>query len=86
MHLLHYILKHNYFGMETFLLSKLLASLMRNDFPKRTSCAPHLTLSKLSDAPVGFVSLLFLGSVLLYLQSPKCGCCSISDDLSCSHR
>ena len=25
------------------------------------------------------------GSVLLYSQSPKGGCCSISDDLSCSH-
>ena len=26
---------------------------------------------------------LFWGSVLLYLQSPKGGCCSISGDLSC---
>ena len=27
----------------------------------------------------------FWGCVLLYLRSPKGGCCSISDDLSCSH-
>ena len=26
---------------------------------------------------------LFWGSVLLYLRSPKGGCCSVSDDLSC---
>ena len=38
-----------------FFLSKLLASLMRNYFPKRTSGAPLLTLSKLYDVPVGFV-------------------------------
>ena len=29
---------------------------------------------------------LFWGSVLLYLRSPKGGCCSISDDLPCSHK
>ena len=37
-------------------LSKLLASLIRNYFPKRTSGAPLHTLSKLYDVPVGFVS------------------------------
>ena len=42
--LLHYILKCNYFGMIIVsCLSKLLAFLMRNYFPKRTSGAPlHL--------------------------------------------
>ena len=57
---------------------------MRNCFPKSTSGAPLHTLSKLYDVPVGFVSPFFLGSVLLNLQSPKGGCCSISDDLSWS--
>ena len=33
---------------------------------------------------VGFVTPLFWGCVLLYLRSAKGGCCSISDDLSCS--
>ena len=28
---------------------------------------------------------LFLGCVLLYLRSPRGGCCSISDNLSCSN-
>ena len=56
--LLHYILKYNYFGMTTFslFLSKLLASLMRNYFPKRTSGTALHTLSKLYDVPVGFVT------------------------------
>ena len=53
--------------------SKLLASLMRNYFPKRQSGAPFHTLSKSYDVPVGFVNLLFLGSVLLNLRSPKGG-------------
>ena len=35
-------------------MSKLLASLMRNYFPKRQSGAPLHTLSKLYDVPVGF--------------------------------
>ena len=43
-------LKYKQFG----LLSKLLASLMRNYFPKRPSGAPLHTLSKLYDVPVGF--------------------------------
>ena len=55
---------------------------MRNNFPKRTLGATLHTLSKLYDVPVGFVNPLFLGSVLLYLRSPKGGCCSILDDLS----
>ena len=33
---------------------------MRNYFPKRTSGAPLLNLSKLYDVPVGFVSLPLL--------------------------
>ena len=37
------------------LFSKLLASLMRNYFPKRPSGAPLHTLSKLYDVPIGFV-------------------------------
>ena len=37
-------------------MSKLLASLMRNYFPKRPSGAPLHTLSKLYDVPVGFVT------------------------------
>ena len=67
-------------------LSKLLASLMRNYFPERPSGAPLHTLSKLYDVPVGFVTPppLIWGSVLLYMRSLKDGCCSISDELSCS--
>ena len=34
---------------------KLLASLMKNYFPKRPSGAPLHTLSKLYDVPVGYV-------------------------------
>ena len=82
--LLHYILKCNHFGMTTGFFLELLSSLIRNYFPKRTSGAPLYTLSKLYDAPVVFVSPpLFWGSVLLYLRSPRGGCCSLSDDLSC---
>ena len=68
------------------LLSILLASLMRNYFPKRPSGALIHTLSKLYDVPVGFLTPPppFWGCVLLYSWSPKGGCCSISDDLSCS--
>ena len=40
-----------------FLLSKLLASLMRNYFQKRPSGAPLHTLSKLYDVPFGLVLL-----------------------------
>ena len=61
-------------------------SLMRNYFPKRPSGAPLHTLSKLYDVPVGFVTppppILRLN--IAFLRSPKGGCCSISDDLSCS--
>ena len=68
-------------------LSKLSASLMRVYFPKRQSGAQLLTLSKLYDVPVGFVTPLLhvWECVLIYLRSPKGGCCSISDDLSCSY-
>ena len=46
----------NYFGMTTIsFLSKLLASMMRNYFPKRTPDAPLHTLFRLYDVPVGFV-------------------------------
>ena len=58
---------------------------MRNYFPKRPSGAPLHSLSKFYDVPVGFLfPLLFWSCVLLYLLSPKGGCCSKSDDLSCS--
>ena len=61
---------------------------MRNYFPKRPSGATLHTLSNLYDVPVGVVTPPppppFWGCVLLYLRSPKGGCCSISDDLSCS--
>ena len=67
-----------------YFCQKLLASLMRNYFPKRTSGALLHTLSKLYDVHVSFVSFLFWGSVMLDLRSPKGGCCSISDELSCS--
>ena len=40
----------------SFYLNKLLASLMRNYFPKRPSGTPRYTLSKLYDVPVGFVA------------------------------
>ena len=40
----------------SFFLSKLLASLIRNYFPNRTSCASLHNLSKLYDVPVGFVT------------------------------
>ena len=73
-------LKYKLFGF----LSKLLASLMRNYYQKRTSGAPLYTLSKLYDVPVGFVNPFFRGTVLLYLRSPEVNCCSISDDLSYS--
>ena len=67
-----------------FFWSELLASLMRNYFPKRTSGTSLHTLSKLYDVPVSFVYPLFRGSLLQYLRLPKGGFCSISDDLSCS--
>ena len=66
-------------------LSKLLASLMRNYFPKLPSGAPLHTSSKLYDSPVGFVAPFIWGIVLLYLRLPKGGCCSISDDSFCSY-
>ena len=59
--------------------------MMRNYFPKRPSGAPLHTLSKLYDVPIGFVTpppILRLN--ITFLRSPKGGCCSISDDLSCS--
>ena len=57
---------------------------MRNYFPKRPSGALLHTLSKLYDVPVGFVTPppYFEAVSLLYLRSPKGGCCSISDDMS----
>ena len=57
MQLLHHILTFNDFGITTVsFLSKLLASLIRNYFPKRASGAPLHTLSKLHDVPVSFVN------------------------------
>ena len=46
---------------------KIITSLMRNYFPKRTSGAPLHTLSKLYDVPDGFVSSLFLEVVYCYI-------------------
>ena len=46
-----------------------------------------ILLSKLYDFFIGFVNPpppLIWGSVMLYMQSPKGACRSISDDLSCS--
>ena len=57
-----------FWGMTTVrFLSKLLASLMRNYFPKRTSGAPLHTLSKLYDVPVGFVSPPSFEAVYCYI-------------------
>ena len=68
------------------LLSKWLSSLMRNYFPKRPSGAPLPYFVKIIWCSRWFCNPppLFWGSVLLYLRSPTDGCCSISDDLSCS--
>ena len=59
---------------------------MRNYFPKRPSGAPLHTLSKLYDVPVGFVPpphpILRLCIALFAVAEG--GCCSISDDLTCS--
>ena len=53
----------------------------------KSSGAPLHTLSKLNEFPLVLCPLpLILGSVLLYVQSPKDDCCSISDDLSCSFK
>ena len=65
-------------------LSKLLVSLIRNYYLKRTSGAPLHTLSKLYDVPVGIVPHPLLRQCMAIFQSPKDGCCSISDDFSCS--
>ena len=51
---------------------------------KRPSGAPLHIWSKLYDFPIGFVPPLFWGCVLPHLRLPKGGCCSITDDLSCS--
>ena len=53
------------FGM-TLLLSKSLASLMRNYFPKRPSSALLHTLSKLYDVPVGFVAPSYFETVYCF--------------------
>ena len=69
-----------------WVLSKVLASLVKNCFMKRPSGAPLHTLSKLYYyVPVGFVTPppLLWRQCLLYLWSPKSGCCSISGYLSC---
>ena len=47
-------------------LSKLIASLMRNYFQKRTLGAPLLTLSKLYDVPVGFVHPLLSQCIAIF--------------------
>ena len=61
------------------------ASLMRNCFPRRPLGAPLHTFVKIIWSSRWFLTHpLFLGCALLYLSSPKCGYCSISDDLPCS--
>ena len=69
------------------LLSKLLASLMKNYFPKRPSGAPRHTLSKLNDVPVGFVnsSLIWRLWIALFAVAEGFTVAPISDDLSCSY-
>ena len=52
-------------------MSKLLASLMRNYFPKRPSGAPLHTLSKLYDVPVGFVTPPYFEAVYAYFAVAK---------------
>ena len=48
----------------------------RNNFPKRPSGAPLHNLSKLYDIPFSFVFPKYKQvSVLVYLLSPKVGCC-----------
>ena len=55
---------------------------MRSYFPKRTSGVSLHTASILWCSRWYYSPTLFWSSVLLYLQSPKGGCCSISDGLS----
>ena len=68
------------------ILSKFLASLMINNFPKRPSGELLYSIIKFKDVPVGLwhPPPLIWGRVLLYLQLPKGGCCSISNYLSWS--
>ena len=57
----NYSLKCNYLKWQQLVfLSKLLVSLIRNYYPKRTSGAPLHTLSKLYDVPVGIIPLPLL--------------------------
>ena len=73
MQLLHYILKYNHFWMTIVrvFVSKLLASLMRNYFPKRPSDAPLHALSKLYDIHIGFFSLLSFETVYCFICSRR---------------
>ena len=57
---------------------------MKNYFPKRPSGAPLHILSKLYDVPVGFEPPPILRLNIAYFEVAEGGCCSISDDLSCS--
>ena len=59
---------------------------MRNYFPKRPSGAPLHTLSTfyMYDVPVGFVPRPILRLCIDLFAVADGGCCSISDDLSCS--
>ena len=69
-------LKYKLFGR----YSKLLASLMRNGFPRRPSGASLQNLLLFYDVPFGFVTKLPRTSVLIYLRPSKCGCYSTSDE------
>ena len=56
-------------------------------FWQQNCCFKLQGFCKLYDVPVGFEPPpLFWGWILLILQSPKGGYCSISDDLSCSFK
>ena len=69
------------------LLSNMIASLIRNNFPKRPSDAPLHTFLKAYDVPIGFVTPPpHLSQCIALLVVAECGCCSISDDLSCSYK
>ena len=52
--------------------------------PKRLSGALLHTLSELYDVPVGIVPIPSFVGVYCFIRGRKGGCCSLSDDLSCS--
>ena len=89
-HILSFVIDTTVFNWHrpTYIYTKIpyFLEILLDYFSKRPSDAPLHTWSKLYVFPVGFDPHPFLiwGRVLLYLWSPKGGCCSISDYLSCS--